>query len=405
MSKARRRPRRKDKTRSEGKPVSWLARLRLALPGIVVTVFLVFLFSHLGVLNKLQNAVLDANMRRNEPPAKSDVVVVKITDDDYQKLFYGSSPLSPVALGRLIEAVSLGRPKVIGVDLDTSAPQFKNLPLPSPTPLIIWERNVKELPESVEEKPEPLEVLGGRDHTYTERFSGLTLLIDDAEDKVTRRYRRVIETTKGPLDSFVWAVVKAFHGTHAPPTKDDARDLYIRYYDDREGGAGFRLSASRVMEMTRDGMLPDDNPFRDKIVLIGGAYLGQDLHDTPVGRRNGVDILARTIETELGGGGDPAPGRVVTIFLEIFEGILTVFLFHFFKEYGLSKALWLNALAVVALALACSYIAAHSTWGITYFIPLLLCVLIFEFAVEYRNQLVQKVHKILSGAEIEIIFI
>jgi CHASE2 domain-containing sensor protein len=377
--------------------MSWPARLRLALPGILVTILLVFLFSHMGVLHKLQTAVLDARMRLREPPEKSDLVVVKITDEDYRELFYGVSPLSPVALGRLIEAISLGGPTVIGVDIDTSAPQFKNLPLPSPTSPILWERNVKEVPESVEEKPEPLEVLGGRDHTYTEKYSGLTLLIDDAEDKVTRRYRRVIETTEGPLDSFVWAVVQAFRGERTPPTKDATRDLFIRYYDDREGGAGFRLSASQVMKMAKDRRLPDDNPFRDKIVLLGGAYAGEDLHDTPVGRRNGVDILAQAIETELRGGGDPAAGKAVTIFLEIFEGVLTVFLFHFFKDYGFFKALWLNALAVVAIALFCSVVAAHSGWGITYFIPLLLCVLAFEFAFEYRIHLVQTVRDILSG--------
>ena len=377
--------------------MSWPARLRLALPGILVTIFLVFLFSHMGVLHKLQTAVLDARMRLREPPEKSDVVVVKITDEDYRELFYGASPLSPVALGRLIEAISLGRPKVIGVDIDTSAPQFKNLPPPSPSPILIWERNVKEVPESVEEKPEPLEVLGGRDHTYTEGYSGLTLLIDDAEDKVTRRYRRVIETAEGPLDSFVWAVVQAFRGAHMPPTKAATRDLFIRYYDDREGSAGFRLSASQVMEMTKDRKLPDDNPFRDKIVLLGGGYSGEDLHDTPVGRRNGVDILAQAIETELRGGGDPAPGKAVTIFLEIFEGIVTVFLFHFFKDYGLFRALLLNALAVVIIALFCSVVAAHNAWEVTYFIPLLLCVLAFEFVFEYRIHLVQRIRDILSG--------
>jgi len=397
MSKVRRRARRRDKTLPDVKPMSWRERLRRALPGVLITILLIFLFSQLGVLSKLQNAVMDARMRLREPPERSDIVVVKITEDDYREMFYGSSPLSPTALWRLVNAVSLGGPRVIGVDIDTSSPQFRNFQPPGEWPPVIWERSVREVPESVEIRPEPLEVLGGRDHSYTERFSGLTLLIDDAEDKVTRRYRRVIETSRGGLNSFVWAVAKEFQPSRARRVEPSTQDLFIRYYDDRAGGPGFRLNASQVMAMTKDGKLPPDNPFRDKIVLIGGAYAGQDVHDTPVGRRHGVDILAQAIETELRGGGEPAPGRLVTILLEGFEGILVVFLFHFFLRYGFFKAVLLNLLAVVGIALACSLVAADTAWGITYFLPLLLCVLTFEFAVEYRNHLLQKVEKILSG--------
>ena len=94
-------------------------------------------FAHLGILHKLEPAVMDAQMRLTKAPEDSSVSIVSIDDDDYRNLFKAQSPLRPEALAALIDAIAAGDPAVIVVDIDTSDSQFKDIQLerrPDSTP-------------------------------------------------------------------------------------------------------------------------------------------------------------------------------------------------------------------------------------------------------------------------------
>lgn len=365
--------------------------------GITVTLLLVFLLSRMGVLHKLDTSIFDARMRLNSPPAESAVAVVIITDEDYQKIFGGKSPLDPIKLQALINAIALGKPKVIGVDIATTNEQFRNIQIADWWPPVIWYRDSKEVsnqePTTTGRHPEqglvePLSVLGGKGPEF-DANSGLPLLIEDAEDKVTRRYRRMIETTDGLLPSFPCAVVSKFPTDTTSKLKASTDDLFIRYSIDGDGTHRFTPRASWVLDLAKSG-LPPDNPFRDKIVLLGGSYLNQDKHDTPLGSMDGVQILAQVIETELEGGGDKAPNKLTTHLLEIFEGIIVVILFQLFQQYSFFKALLLNLVTLITTASVCSVVAFGSLWRLTYFLPLLLLILLYELIVEYRSHLIKR---------------
>ena len=104
----------------------------------------------------------------------------------------------------LLDDIAKGDPALIGVDIDTSAPQFRDeFEEGKNWPPVVWEREVRELPENdTSYTLEPLDVLGGKPNLdYSKNSFGLGLLIDDA-DGVTRRYRRLIQTRAGPLASF-----------------------------------------------------------------------------------------------------------------------------------------------------------------------------------------------------------
>lgn len=390
-------PQHESAAESSHRPLRGKGFIRLAA-GLVVAVLLVFLFSHLSALHKLQTVVQDTRMRLNAPPKSSDVVVVRITTEDYLSIFKGRSPLDPAKLEQLIRAIASGKPKIIGMDIDTTSRLFREMNVDKGPPDIIWGREVRELPEDVGMRPEPLPVLGGKDPEITEHYSGLALLVEDAEDRVTRRYRRIIETTEGPLPSFIWAIVSRLQTERTNELKPTSDDIFIRYAGDSKASHLFTMDASTVLALTKDRPLPEDNPFRDKIVLVGGEYLGQDQHQTPLGLMSGVKVLAQVIETELEGGGDRAPNRLSIILLEIFEGILVVLLFHLMQTYGFARTLALSVLTVLALSLLCSVVAFGTPLRFSYFIPILLCILIFEFIVEYRTDLVKKLGGQFGGA-------
>src|SRR5215212_633643 len=101
--------------------------LRKATVAIISAIPITFLFSGIGVFRYLETPILDAQMHLRAAPEDSDVVIVRITDEDYREKFKSKSPLDPVELQNIINAIARGKPKVIGVAIDTAPTQFQNM--------------------------------------------------------------------------------------------------------------------------------------------------------------------------------------------------------------------------------------------------------------------------------------
>jgi CHASE2 domain-containing sensor protein len=349
----------------------------MALPALLAAVILAAFFTNTEQYRNIEKAILDFQMRRNLPAEESDVAIVEITDEDYYNIFGGQSPLNPSKLHKLISAIAKGQPCVIGVDIFTHDPPFKEMETPGSWPPVIWVRDVLEESLGVNEKPSPKDVLGGRDPLINEK-AGLALLIED-DQGVVRRYRRMIETTEGQLPSFPWAIYqqskKSCSGIAAPDLAESAESLTIIYSRGREGIRRTRIPASHVLELANN---PEElnKELQGKIVLLGGSYAGQDIHDTPLGRMAGVINMANVIETELRGGGWRPPGFLTVGFLILFEGILIVLLFD--EKRSLTKALLLSAPVILIAALVCSLAAYRSLAYFPYFALIMFGVLIYE---------------------------
>jgi CHASE2 domain-containing sensor protein len=378
-----------------GSDMSFVKRGLRATPVIVLLILLVVVFSRLGVLHKFETVALDSEMRVNVAPAQSDVAIVNIIDEDYERIFDSQSPLNPEKLHNLIDDIASGGPKVVGVDIDTSDKQFREIPrIETSWPPIIWEREVKRLPESVNERIEPKSVLGERGPVF-DLNSGLVHLIADSDDKVTRRYPRFLETTEGLLPSFAWAVVHKFDPEKTKTLDESTDPLLIRYSGDRKGSHRFEFTATKLHELSQQWRdKPDSSPVRGKIVLLGGSYLDKDQYDTPLGRMIGVRILGSVIETELAGGGFKAPGKFTIALLEIFDGLFLILLFHIIRPL---KALLISAVIIPVLSLACSLISFGSVSRWAYFAPVLIGVLLYELYEDFRRRTIPLLYEEISG--------
>jgi CHASE2 domain-containing sensor protein len=370
-------------------------RILRSLPAIVILLVLVWIFGRVGVLHKLETIVMDMKMQLSQAPPESPVAIVNINDDDYWKLFSGTSPLEPARLKEILNDIAKGDPAVIAVDIDTSGRQFKNaLTVENGNSHIVWEREVRELPEDTAEKEklEPLDVLGGTDLDPSKNSVGLAILIDDGEDKVTRRYSRLIRTSVDDLPSFPWSVAKAFNPIEVAKLHESVDDLLINYHGDRAGHHRVTMTASKVLELV--GTWPTASPFRRGIVLVGGSYLGQDRHDTPIGRLTGVEILANVIETELGGGGDKPPRKRVLFALEIFEAFVLVAVFHACR---FPVALLISLLLIPMVSPFCSWLAFGDWFHVWHFAPILLGLILFESYEHYRRTAVPRLYHDIVG--------
>jgi CHASE2 domain-containing sensor protein len=388
MSRARRKPLRRGGRRpAAGQPERPLAeRILASLPLLLLALVLTFLVERTGALRQAETAALDLQAKLALPggdPARHGgdegpgIVAVLIKDQDHEALFGGKSPLDPMALQRLVQALAAAGPRVIAVNLDTSAPGFRALEPPAGVP-VIWAREATFLHRRDRFKAKAS--LGGR--SWPGARSGLAVIELDADRRV-RRYQHAYRTTEGTVPSLIRMIVceARVEGRRCDAARADPEEqLFIRY---TPGTPYPVVSASDVPAMAAapEGIL------RDKIIILGADYAAQDEHETPVGWRLGSDILAQAVRTELEG--EPArpvdwPALVV---LQLAGGVLFLLLFHLFP---FRRGLLVGLCAIPVLAGLASLAAFHtfSRWGS--FAPVLGLLLgqqVWEKVKKYRSGL------------------
>src|SRR5436305_12635912 len=117
----------------------WRRRNRLL--AVIGAIPISLIASSIGVTRKLEAPLLDVYAKLRPPPSFSAVALVRITDSDYRSLFKEKSPLDPSKLQEVISAIARGGARVIGVDIDTSATQFREIKPESWWPPVIWARS------------------------------------------------------------------------------------------------------------------------------------------------------------------------------------------------------------------------------------------------------------------------
>lgn len=355
------------------------------LPLLVLALFMSFISSRTGLISEWQTTSLNLQMRLDVPSEESSVVIIDITQRDFDDIFQGKTrPLNPTALQRVISAIAKGRPCVIGVDIDTSFPQFRDFAVSDEMANVVWARETAEMPADVTQAVVPLDVLGGQNPTYNEK-SGIPFLIDDSK-RIPRYYTHLIKTSEGNLPSFGWAVLKEgmnrnCEGITFPDIVETPERLIIGYSRGAEGEGRMRISASDILKFSEGPEWQDNNLIKNKIVLLGGTYLGEDQSDTPIGRMSGVEILANVIESDLRGG-VKSPGFISLSLLQVFDGILLVTLFQIFSW---RKAFFMSLPFILILAFACSFFTYYSFSYWLFFAPIMVGVVFTELFVKVND--------------------
>lgn len=366
---------------------------RLARGASIILVLLAVaftLYERATVLQQLERTARDFHSRLIAPRSATEIVVVQITDSDYESLFSRTSPLAAERLRELLEAIVAGSPRLVVVDLATAESQFRPLAELEDMVPVIWARESTSCERLDSMPPE----CAGGDRSVLLDFAGADRpgsrfgLVDMERDPdgVIRRYRlyrQVGETTRPGLAA---AVLEAL-GDGPDDRTDDA--LYIRYSPLPPGAfltAAVLLRAASAPDFGEVGVL------RDRIVLLGGAYReARDKHATPLGRMFGVDLQAQVIQTELEGGGLRPVGLGAIGILLVLNSVTLLVLFRL-ASFG--RAFWMSIAAIPLLATTCSVIFAGSPFALwPYLVPLLVAVLVqqlYAHAAHYRDELIDR---------------
>lgn len=349
---------------------------------------------HLGAFDQFETAGLDSFNILQSTRNPREVVMTGITDADYHgDLFNATSPLACASIRRILAAIAEGRPRVIGVDLDTSSGDFTCLAdLPEAWPPIVWAQDA--IWHDEEHAFELLPVLGGRTTLRAHDRSGVVQFPLDA-DGVIRRYVRSVPVRGGhEAQSFPWVVVETAGagGAHAEASEHSSGahgELRLNFAGERFGFAPLSVGSVLSIAEQQDATgWRANGPLAGRIALLGGYYrAARDVYGTSVGPMNGVQILAQAIESEMHHGGIRPINHWLAIGLEILSGVLLVAVHHRLHARP-GRALIVSLVLMPILVLASSLIA-FSTLALWFsFVPVVISVLIhqlWEHAREYQK--------------------
>ena len=366
--------------------------IRATLLVACITILALLLLTRTSLFREFEAAARDAQARLLPPRESDRIVIVEIDDDDYRALFRSVSPLAPDVVRQVLRAIQAGRPRAIGIDLDTSHPIYRDVVFSADDGPVVWARDAVACVESQTQAATapscnpgeltPQDYLGGQEG---EPF-GLVAFEPDHGGTI-RRYQRAIETTRGPMPSFPAAVARVMAGPNLKTDEPDTRLLSMEY---RRGGP-LRVASRTILEWAAEPTSDyrTHGPLRDRIVLLGGHYrAARDEHPTPLGPMSGVEILAQALETELDGHGRPAPSPAVLLIL---QSLAVLFLVTLFVRFSFPRAFLLSVMALPPLALLGGWmVTGVALTGFAYFLPLLIVMLIhilYEKVIEYREAL------------------
>jgi CHASE2 domain-containing sensor protein len=371
------------------KSVSSLLQLILVVGSVAL---LTLLLEHVGWLQGFEGAALDAWLRAklNLAPAvqSKQVVIVSITDQDYADIFRRRSPLDKTALEGIIIAIAAAKPLLLGIDIDTSEEEFKDLKYPEGIP-IVWVEDA-----SIDESNHSVKAISpalGNAKTASS-LTGLALMPMES-DGIVRSYIRKFHSH----DSFAWVLARTYCA-HVEQVRTTVsidveqkvlercgviRNMSNDTINEEQFALDLMGAGSRFQHVSARDLLDAYNwkrsetldKLRGRAVLLGGTYhAGRDEYTTPVGRMAGVELVAHSLESELQG---PfrRPRKTTMLVLNLLGGIGILLLFI---RFGVRKGCIFSLLAMLVIAPLWSLIAFGSLSFFGYFGVILIALLIHQ---------------------------
>lgn len=319
-------------TRARRRRLAQSATARALLLGLLVSVAVTGI-SRLGALSGWETRAIDLFLFFRDRVPTPEIVLVLVDDDAFEQLGQ-RQPLPRQELAALGEFLLASGARVVGFDV--------HLPTASEpaadAALVALTRRWADAPGGrlvFTSIATPVTAGDPVRYAMTPAFSPeLRALFGYANapigaDGVVRRLAPVLPAERGYLPSFAVAVLAA-HERYAPPqltrvltqpggpvlpVAEPARGIVrsepvaVSVLADRvwrvdyagPPGSFASFPAGALLTMMRSGVTPDrDNPFRDKIVLVGASFAeSRDFHPTPLGLMAGVEIQANMVHTLL----------------------------------------------------------------------------------------------------------
>jgi len=317
--------------------------------------------STLGYLDSIQQKALDFFIWWKGEGRMAEIVIVAIDEETFAKMG-NRQPLPREALAELLNFLKACGPRALGLDIEIKA--------------ATTEKADRALLNALSSGiVVPFDVAGIRD---SDRVSVSRLLHHDAlpqkgfantildSDGVVRSAPLRLEDEDGrQIESFGMQLYRVVH----PEVKNHPARIRIDY----AGPAGTfpTFSAAPLLQLAAQKIIPpSDNPFRGKIVLVGGTFrASRDFVLTPKGVMSGVEAQANILNTLLTDSHIRTPHWSLNFALQVLLSVLFGLLFFLFRY---RTALILSfGLIIVAVIPASYYLYLSWHYWVDFLIPIL----------------------------------
>ncbi len=324
--------------------------LRIAAVGLIASL-LVAGMSALGYLDVFQRRVLDFMIWWKPVERPADVVIVAI-DEEAFRLLGERQPLPRRNLAALLRLLHACGPRAVGLDIDLSSPSQPD--------------EDRELLREIEGKVIiPFELLVA---PQTRAFQAVPVFTGEIpngsgyantyqdSDGIVRRMPPVLQDDAGNvLSSFGLELYRAAarqEGRDIPLERYIGTELRIRYAG--PAGTFFMIPAGPLFRIAKEGTPPpEDNPFRNKIVLVGATFrAGRDVVLTPKGAMSGVEVHANIVNTLVTGGQLRKFPWAASLLMQILIASASCVLFLAFRPW---KAALLSITVIVIIFVPLSF--------------------------------------------------
>jgi CHASE2 domain-containing sensor protein len=417
-----------------------------AVGWIVFLIVVVHFMEASGVLKGFETAGLDTFLRLHSRKMSERVVVVEITDQDYESpdLFGGKSPLKSELLAELVSSIRKYDPAVIAMDFDTRSkdwcqlgpallaemlPEKSNAQGTPSHPPVIW----AEVPSNIEEPLRLTPVLGGM--LGDSRYVGVPRFPVDS-DGLVRRYEEEFSvagllgdcssqpaqpadipggeqhlsatTTRDVVPSFAKAILDHAcdrRGVDCSSLRQERHEPVIfNFYGDRYRfpiiqSHEFIGPAAQSLAMNNDLQAQRSDLFRHKIVLIGGNFsAARDIYMTPLGPMAGVELIALAIESDFSGG-IRETRKWLEKLADFVVGSLIVFLYFYYRRRP-RVAFFASLIGIPLLAALFSWLLFQSVDYWFNFMPIIIGMVLHQMLElsESCGELQKEVERLESRA-------
>ncbi|MEW6410225.1 MAG: CHASE2 domain-containing protein, partial [Nitrospirota bacterium] len=376
--------------------------LRVFAIGILTSI-IVTLASYLGYLDFIQRRALDLMVWWKEEEKPSQMVIVTIDEEAFQYLGE-RQPLPRKYLASLINLINKCGARVIGLDVELKVRTDKDAD--TSITEAITDRTVLTyavIPSSTEGLyiPTPLFI---KDPNIIKGFANT--YIDS--DGLIRRTPLVLKDEGGNImHSFALAIFKRFTQNNA--NKRVSIDMHpekaLRInYAGHSGSFPIYPSLPLFQMEERNIKPPSDNPFKDKIVLIGATFkASRDFFLTPKGLMSGVEVQANIVHTLLTKGEVRAVSWIIGLLIQVSLSMIVGILFITFRPL---KAVIISLSGIFLFFVPLSYLAySKGNYWVDFVLPV-VAVAITSIAYDYleRKKIRESFSQYVSSEVVEKIY-
>jgi len=246
----------------------------------------------------------DILLAKRDRPSGKHCRLVTISEAEYNK--YLGECIETEKLEAVLKALLAYHPRVLAIDIDTSAPRFASLRIPSTETKIVWARVSHQVGEKDASGKRTYsfkvgEVLGNR--PAQPEFIGSPLFIMDP-DGVVREFARKIQVNARP-ETLPWTMVRAYCEEKGKKACAAVREDESE--QPREYGTDWDVWETPLSDVLAHSTSDRPDAGELDVMVLGGNF--NDLHETPFGTRLGIELIAFQFETELAG--EPEPPAVL----------------------------------------------------------------------------------------------